>query len=335
MKIFRRVLIVIGVIILLCIAYVFGLSVYSGFQSDRWLAEPDTSGRTVPVNGSRVFVRIQGAHGPSVIFEGDVGSSSPEWWNIQDRLSDKFVTMSYDRSGYGWSETGKQPRSAEAVSDELSGVIKAAEMKGPFIFVGDGMGAAYVLFYAAAHPDQVAGMVLIEPLSEKYIRFKEELNPVVYKNLFDKMPELKMLSIFGRSGLIRHYRITPYIKPPKNVKDLIVENYSRKASLLTMIDEYRNNPIRSKSFSKIRGKIPPVPVIIIHHSRDAYMKQLVSYYIPYNDVQKIEKIWHDIDVSIAELSPHSRIIEANHSVECIRFTEPDTIIDAVNSLRSR
>ncbi len=62
----------------------------------------------------------------------------------------------------------KLPRSAAGVTDELGELLSAALAIPPFVFVGHSLGGLYARHYAARFPDQVCGLVLIDPAHEDY-----------------------------------------------------------------------------------------------------------------------------------------------------------------------
>ncbi|MCL2026536.1 MAG: hypothetical protein FWG92_07010, partial [Leptospirales bacterium] len=95
-----------------------------------------------------------------------------------------------------------------------------------------------------------------------------------------------------------------------------------------MISEYRNAPLReSNALSPI---LPKVPITVIHHSIEDYRRELMGFYLSYNDLERIEILWMDMLRTITDQSPYSRIIFAKNSTGNINIKEPSIIIDAVS-----
>lgn len=69
---------------------------------------------------------------------------------------------SYDRAGYGWSEVGLELRTSGQIVDELSALLTAAEEPGPYVVAGHSFGGLNMTLFAATHPDDVVGIVLID-----------------------------------------------------------------------------------------------------------------------------------------------------------------------------
>jgi len=55
------------------------------------------------------------------------------------------------------------PRSGADVVDELHTLLIKAGEPGPYIMVGHSLGGAFTLLYARRYPDQVKGLVLVDP----------------------------------------------------------------------------------------------------------------------------------------------------------------------------
>ena len=71
----------------------------------------------------------------------------------------------FDRAGQGWSEESSQPRDGLHTASDLHAVLAGAGETGPYLMVGHSTGGTYALTYAATHPEDVAGMVLVDSSS--------------------------------------------------------------------------------------------------------------------------------------------------------------------------
>jgi pimeloyl-ACP methyl ester carboxylesterase len=65
----------------------------------------------------------------------------------------------------GFSDPSESPSTASHVVDDLHALIAAAAIPTPIVFVGHSNGGLYGRLYAAEFPDDVAGMVFIDPNS--------------------------------------------------------------------------------------------------------------------------------------------------------------------------
>jgi pimeloyl-ACP methyl ester carboxylesterase len=76
----------------------------------------------------------------------------------------EFTTAcAYDRAGFGWSDAGPMPRTAERLAAELHTLLEAAAIPPPYILVCHSFGGLTIRAYAASHPGNVAGFVFVDP----------------------------------------------------------------------------------------------------------------------------------------------------------------------------
>jgi pimeloyl-ACP methyl ester carboxylesterase len=117
----------------------------------------------VDVGGYRLHINCTGQGSPTVILEAAADMSSADWGWIQPGIAKHTRVCAYDRAGMGWSEPGPEPRDARQISTELHTLLTGAGIAGPYIMVGHSSGGLYVRMYAAQHPEEVVGMVLVDP----------------------------------------------------------------------------------------------------------------------------------------------------------------------------
>jgi len=99
---------------------------------------------------------------PTVVLEAPEGSMSSEWAWVQAALTERGRVCSYDRSGLGWSEAGDQPYDPGRVPDELHTLLHNASVPGPYVLVGQSLGAAFARLYAARYAQELSAAVLID-----------------------------------------------------------------------------------------------------------------------------------------------------------------------------
>ena len=117
-----------------------------------------------------------GSGSPTVVLEAGLGDQIRAWAFVQPKISARTRTCSYDRAGLGFSDpSGRPGTSANAVAD-LHNLISAASIKPPYILVGHSLGGMYVRLYADRYPADVAGLVLVDPVSEEQGRRFSQLD---------------------------------------------------------------------------------------------------------------------------------------------------------------
>src|SRR4051812_37119691 len=123
-------------------------------------------GQLVDVGGYRLHIQCVGAGSPTVVLDAGLGGSSLDWSLVQAELGRTTRVCAYDRAGMGWSDPGPQPRTPRQIADELHTLLTNAGNAGPYVLVGHSLGGKNVRMFALQHPDQVAGMVLVDARSE-------------------------------------------------------------------------------------------------------------------------------------------------------------------------
>ena len=126
-------------------------------------------GLLADVDGYRMHIYCEGESepgGPTVVIDADDADFSLDWAPIQDRLAGSYRVCVYDRAGYGWSDPRPELRDADHIVEELHRLLVAADERGPVLLVGHALGGVYARLYAARYRDDVAGLVLIDAVTD-------------------------------------------------------------------------------------------------------------------------------------------------------------------------
>lgn len=120
------------------------------------------------VGGFRMHLVCEGEGSPAVILEAGAADLWTTWFRVQPELARTTRVCSYDRAGIGYSDPGPLPRSRRRTVEELRTLLARAGVPPPYILVGHSFGGLNVRLYAALHPEEVAGLVLVDSSHEDH-----------------------------------------------------------------------------------------------------------------------------------------------------------------------
>jgi pimeloyl-ACP methyl ester carboxylesterase len=120
-------------------------------------------GRLVDIGGHRLHLHCAGGGAPTVVLDAALGGSSISWAHVQPAVAAFARVCSYDRAGFGWSDAGPMPRTAGRAADELHRLLHTAGERAPYLLVGHSYGGLVARIFAARHPHEIAGLVLVDP----------------------------------------------------------------------------------------------------------------------------------------------------------------------------
>jgi len=121
--------------------------------------------------------RIPGPAGAIAVDDGGTGSlpvvlvhslagNSTHWAAQLAHLRRDRRTVALDLRGHGRSEPPKDGNyTIAAMAGDIAAVVDTLRLT-RFVLVGHSMGGGVALAYAGAHPDRVAGLVLIDPIGD-------------------------------------------------------------------------------------------------------------------------------------------------------------------------
>jgi pimeloyl-ACP methyl ester carboxylesterase len=122
------------------------------------------------INGA-MHVRRMGRGDPAILLEAGIAASSLNWSILQPQLAELVSTYSYDRAGFGWSPSSGGPCNLQRMSSDLHDLVAALGIPQPYVLAGHSFGAYILRVYAQRFPGELAGVILIDPLTpEEWIK---------------------------------------------------------------------------------------------------------------------------------------------------------------------
>jgi len=118
---------------------------------------------SIDLGGYRVHISESGSGPLAVIFEAGLGEDLATWADVQPQVARFARTIAYDRPGLGKSDPSPHPRTVQQMAAELHSLLQAARVAPPYVLVGHSLGGTIVQVFAHLYPNEVAGLVLVDP----------------------------------------------------------------------------------------------------------------------------------------------------------------------------
>ena len=137
-------------------------------------------GQTFLVDGHAMRIDCSGSGSPAIILDAGLGNDGLIWGGVQPALAKTTRVCSYDRAGFGWSDTLPPPRDADHIAAELHGLLAAAHITGPVVLMGHSIAGMYIRDYATRYPENIAGLIFVDastPLQNRNPAFKAHPDP--------------------------------------------------------------------------------------------------------------------------------------------------------------
>lgn len=157
------------------------------------------------IDGKKIEYKFKSGSKHTVVFDGNLGNNMYEWENICKTLEDKKIsTFTYNRRGYGFNDGG-EVRTPEDQAKDLKLLLRKAGASEPYILVGEEYGSLVITNFIKLYPNSVAGVVLIDPISEEAINtngFKESIKSKYYRSRFEVIgTNFSLTSLLSKMGL--------------------------------------------------------------------------------------------------------------------------------------
>ncbi|GAA4229121.1 alpha/beta hydrolase [Streptosporangium album] len=265
-----------------------------------------------------------------MVFLPGAGLVGLDFLNVHDRAAEFTTSVLYDRAGTGWSDRVDLPRTPAEVAGELRGLLRAAAVPAPYLLAGHSLGAFYARRYAQRFPEEVAGLLLLDPGHEDILSYMPQQAAEVAEQMKPdpaRMPELTAEQIqAARAAFARIYA-----RWPDSVREALIEH--NLTSWRTSMRETEN--FETEVYDELRrgGGLPDVPLIVLTAGGgNPYWARFMS--------EDLMREAHDgvraLHAAIAESVPRGeqRLVEgASH--QYLHVEQPEVVLQAIRDLLGR
>lgn len=124
---------------------------------------PDTPrDELVAIDHGRMHLRCVGSGPTTVLLIAGWGDGGESWEAIEPAIAGRARVCSYARFGTGTSDPQPTTQTFATQAADLHALLEAAGEPGPYVVLGHSFGGAESVTFAAEHPDEVVGLMLID-----------------------------------------------------------------------------------------------------------------------------------------------------------------------------
>lgn len=286
-------------------------------------------------DGRRMNIYCVGRGSPTVIFEAGLGDQIRAWAMVQPVIAKVARTCSYDRAGLGFSDPSGRPGTAANAVDDLHRLLTAASIKPPYVLVGHSLGGLYMQLFADRHRPDVAGMVLVDPVSFDQGPRYDQLDPSMTTENAKFVQGLRTRCLpaarhdyAGESRLFRDCVGDPDTRFSKAFNQAFLANHSTAKYMQAAWSEWANVfTVSSDEVRAAKGSYGNMPLIVL--SRAPFPRQP-------HETQAMRDaknyLWVELHDDIAALSTRGVNEIVPGSGHYIQLDKPGVVIEAIRQV---
>jgi pimeloyl-ACP methyl ester carboxylesterase len=304
-----------------------------------WLV-PYASAADVVVlrDGRKVGFTCMGEGSPTVILIPGMGDlAGMGWGNVQPEMAKTTRVCAWDRPGWGLSDGAEGKHTVATSTAALEEALANGAIPGPYVLVGHSLGGYESMLFADRHPDQVAGMVLVDS------SFPDQQEVGDRTGLPSPDPEVGLPTVFRKcAAAIRQGAVKPegpdpdgcfayptYF-PPELAAALRVKagdpiQYETMASFLTTFADDAKiviNPVRNFGDMPLTVLTAALPLPTPPDATPEEVAGRAAWTVEWGRQ-------HELLAALSSRGINARVPGANHYIQ---RTKPRVVIDAVEAV---
>ena len=277
----------------------------------------------VDIGGRQIYMECQGKGRPTVVFVAGAQDRA-ETWSTTQKPSEQAVlpaiaetnrVCAYDRPGTllstgdgpedflpSRSDPVDQPTTIQDHVDDLHALLKASgEGKRPYVVVGHSMGGAVSRLYASQYPEEVSGLVLVDPTPFEAANLITEEEWALWKPLLGGPPSEEALELY------------PALEWSDNDRNLEQASAAAPLKPMPFIAFQSDKPFDLSPYVE-DGTLPMT-------LEEAEQFRILLY-----------NAWHDTIGEWVSQVPGARFIDDPHSGHYIHQEQPQLVIDSIREV---
>ena len=263
-----------------CIIFVVGLLIF-GFAIQMITnifdnARLKSRFKYIRIDGNKMEYKLKTGGDYNVVFVGSIGTNMYEWRTVCRELEEtKVSTFIYNRRGYGFNDGG-ETRTPEEQAKDLKTLLKKAGAYEPYILVGEEYGSLVTTNFVSLYPDSVAGVVLVNPISEEKIEtneFKESIKSEYYRSEFEKIgTNFSLTSLLSEMGLTMENNIFKEHLTQSELSEF--NSFKNNKQYKEAVSNELKNLYKNVSHSQVDGLLSNKPLYLITDNEEDPIKKI-------------------------------------------------------------
>jgi pimeloyl-ACP methyl ester carboxylesterase len=278
----------------------------------------------VDIGGDReMYMECQGTGYPTVVFVAGAQDRAETWSTTKDpseqavlpAIAETNRVCAYDRPGTilatgegeedfkpSRSDPVPQPTTLQDHAADLHALLKASgEGKRPYVVVGHSMGGAVSRLYASEYPEEVSGLVLVDPTPFEAANSLTAEQWALWKPLLGGPPSEEALELY------------PALEWSDNDRNLAQASAAAPLKPMPFIAFQSDKPFDLSPFVE-DGTLPMT-------AEEAEQFRILLY-----------NAWHDAIGDLVSQVPGAKFIDDPHSGHYIHQEQPQLVIDSIREV---
>ncbi len=282
-------------------------------------AAPRDDYAALPGRGIRLHYRDWGGDGPPLVLLHGLSSSGRIWDLTAPHLAQRFRVIALDQRSHGRSDQPEDGYGFDEVTADLAAFIEAVGIDSPAI-VGHSWGASVALKYAAANPEAVRSIVLVDggviDLSEHgtWAEAEPRMRP----------PEIDGTPVETFVGFMRRW---PQLQAvwSDEIRDMVLANFDiRKDGTIARRLTIENHMKIARAIFELRPsdllKELACPLLVISCQQE-----------PANDeARQWQKLREDGLEALSRVAPDARVVVMKDTIHDVPIQRPEALAKEIS-----
>ncbi len=290
-------------------------------------------GKLVDIGGRRLNLHCSGSGPVTVVFDAESGGAGWSWFEVQPQVARRTRACVYDRAGLGFSDPSPRAGNSLHAVEDLNKLLAAAGVAAPYVLVGASYGGANVQLYAYRHPEQVKGLVLVDPHHEDAFCREDKASGGKLIPMFEMVREMeKACGVEASKGMVQSTEMGQTCIgtfPPRFGRSLRAAAIASRMSPVNwqaLVSETGHLQEGDEALRAARGAFGDMPVMVLGRG----LPQFAAPGQPQSAANKAMEAEHLAMLrEVAALSTRGKLRVVQGAPHLIQATHPRVVADAI------